>query len=380
MSEATGEPLKPKPVRIPPRSLERLHNLTPFRVFDCQKMGPGRVFLECVVVKASFTLSAGTLGLASSPANLHLSDGYHDVNEPSLSSLRHAGDLHIAKRGADVLVTGRASAPHGRPAARWPCSVSVLEGSRTLAHLDLVAFGPRAWQHSFTGWSLSEPAPCVDVPIRYELSYGGWYRRLRGGAIDIVKFHANPSGCGFVDRDALDRSRAYEAPRWETAGHPIDAMSGEYPLAGFGPIARMWRDRLRFGGTFDAAWERSAREAAAQGLAADYPADLDARYFQSAHPALQTASPIRSGTAFRLVGLLAESPDLVFRLPDIGLLVEALDTAGRWHLIDDPALDTVHVDLDARRVDVTWRVVLRPEQATVVIVDCAEGFHAQAHR
>jgi hypothetical protein len=183
----------------------------------------------------------------------------------------------------------------------------------------------------------------------------------------------NPSGTGFFDEGALEDAPARPGPRWQLPDAPVTTINGDSPLAGFGPVARSWSSRLRFAGTYDAAWEARLIEDQLKGLVPDYPADFDARFFHAAHPALTSASPLVGDEFLSLRGFVADAPELVLRLPPLRPRVEALHGAETWK--DHPApLDTIHVDLDARRVHAVWRIVLDPrDRVSAVILHAEEG-------
>jgi hypothetical protein len=360
---------------IPPPTLKYLSNFTPFRHFRCQKMGKGRVFFDCVVLKGSFQLRAGVLPLSAQPAPIQLSDSYADGHDASRSSVLRAGDLHAPKPGTDVIVTGTARPPGGRPARRWSCEVLVHHGNTPLLGHRLDATGPRRWKRGAFGWSLSEPEATGEVPVRYELAYGGHFaRRVSEGAPPSYEvYRPNPSGTGFFDPDRMDAVEGRPGPQWELATAPVVAPNRESPLAGFGPVARMWASRLRFGGTYDAAWRDKRRADAAQNLVADYPDDFDPRFFQCAHPALQSATHFTGDEQYSLRSLLPDLPDLAFRLPSVQPVAELLPAVGSWTARSIP-LDTVHVDLDARRVDVVWRLALDPrERVCAALISLPHG-------
>ena len=117
---------------IPPPTLRDVSNFTPFREFRCQKMGKGRIFFDCVVLKGSFDLTPGVLPFSEKPAPIDMSDSYADRHDASRSSIARAGDLHAPKPGTDVIVTGSVRPPGGRPATRWSCEVLVHDGKLPL--------------------------------------------------------------------------------------------------------------------------------------------------------------------------------------------------------------------------------------------------------
>ncbi len=364
--------------RIPEPRLVKVENLTPFAHFHCQKMGAGRLFFDVLVVKGTFDLAPGALSISGEQAPIVLADQVWNTDGASRSSLCRAGEVHLAKPGTDVLVTGTARSPLGRAAAGWDCAV-VVRGPRgtSLRHAVQVT-GPRRWVHrALRGWVLSEAEPAVEVPIRYELAYGGSYLGPKGWVVH----RPNPSGSGVFDEGRLDTSRTYTAPQWQLSTHPVTSMNSDVPVAGLGPIARMWSPRLRYAGTYDRAWEERMRADAASGLMPDYAPDFDPRFFHCAPPALFTREPLRGDEHVGLTGLVAESRDFVFQLPDVRPRARVLSAGGPWE-DQAMALDTVHVDLDARRVHLCWRLALADPGAAcaaVVVLDRGQE-HAQAHR
>lgn len=345
---------------IPEPRLGMVKNLTPFPHFQCQKMGAGRRFFDTVVLKGTFDLRPGRLRIAEEQAGIVLADRYRDRAKAARSSLEHAGEVLLGKPGTDLLVTGSAHAPGGRPRTEWDCTVTVLGPQGPLLGHSVQATGPRHFVHrALRGWTLSEPEPTLEVPIRYELAYGGSFldRRSSPQSPRFVVHRPNPSGSGFFDEDTLDSSRSHPGPQWQLRAHPVTGINTEVPLAGLGPVARMWSARKRFAGTYDAAWEERLRRDAETGLHPDYPADFDARFFQCAHPALVAREHLRGDERIRLLGLVPEREAMELSLPDIRPRARLFgpDTAGEERPM---ALDTVHVDLDGSRVHLCWRIAL----------------------
>ncbi|MBL9027577.1 MAG: DUF2169 domain-containing protein [Myxococcales bacterium] len=365
--------------RLPDPTLQMMRDHTPLSHFVCQKMGPGRVFHDVVVWRGTFTLEPKPV-IASEQRPVVLADELHEGTVPEASSLREVGDLHLPKPGADIIVTGTARPFRERPERRWRCAVEVARGSELLARLELDATGPRRWEaRSLGGIRPSEPEPTVGVPIRYELAYGG---RFRDPASDpraprFLRWAENPSGTGFAPDAAAIAGRP--APQWEHPGQPVSSADPGGPLCGFGPVARHWRSRSRFGGTADAAWERKLREDVSQGLVPDYPADFDARFFHCAHPALRLPAPLAGGETVTLLGMLPDAARFSFEVPSSHPRVEVLAESGPWQALS-PSLDLVHVDLDARRVCLVWRLALRPERGVLAAIADLEEPRAQTHR
>jgi hypothetical protein len=361
---------------IPPSRLLSIQNLTPFNFFKCHKMAPRRRYADVTVVKGTFELTPGTLELKTPAAEpIVPADHYWDGNAGVRASVKKAGDLVLYKPGTDVIVTGTAHAPRGRPARAWDVGVTVRDASSIRARLELCANGPRRFEHRgmMRGWTVSDPEPATSAPIRYELAYGGVYTERRAGEPERARVHEpNPSGVGFCDADALDKSRTYEAPRWELRDQPVTTVNCDAPLAGLGPLARHWLARRVYAGTYDDAWERDWREGLERRLPPDYARDFDARFFQSAHPSLVSAQHLRGDERLELTGLLEGAEHFATALPGTSIFASVSSGAPPWRELRLP-LDTVHVDLDARRVSLVWRLSIDHEQDIRAVVLYVEG-------
>ena len=325
-------------------------------------MGPGRRYYDVVVVKGTYRLAPGRLELAPEQAPPALVDSYFDEANVTRSSVSVAGDLIVTKPSTDVLVTGSAASPGGTPRREWITSVQVKDGDETLFGHTARVTGPAVFQHSaIRGWGVGPPAAATSVPIRYEQSYGGSHpdpdqARREEEAARWMIWRDNPSGSGHWDPRVLDRSRTYPAPQWTSPGSPTELL-GRHPLVGFGPLARWWRDRHQYAGTYDEAWKTRARQEAAEGIFPDYPADFDVRFFQSAHPELIAPTRLRGDESVVLNGFVAEAPQLEFCLPSVRVRADLFRSNLQMSSHALP-LDTVHVDLDAKTVSLAWRLTV----------------------
>jgi hypothetical protein len=346
---------------IPARRLRMAHNLTPFAMFACQKMGVGRKHFDTVVFKATYTLAPGRLELAETQTPVALADEYWDLAAPERSSMKYAGDAVLFKPSTDVIVTGSARSPHGEPRASWYAAVAIKNAAGTVLEHAARVTGPRQWRHSrVRGWSLSPPEPATEVPIRYERAYGGAYLDRSNAEPTWIVHEPNPSGTGFFDDRALDRESAYPAPQWELPHDPAERIDREIALAGFGPIMRPWSARYRYAGTYDDGWLETMRSDLESGLPPDYPPDFDERFFQCAHPALITPEYLGGSETFELLGVSHEHARFTFELPGVNLCVRMRTRSGQWGE-DRLPLDTVHVDLERERVYLCWRLTLEHE-------------------
>ncbi len=351
-------------VDIPDPRLQSVINRTPFDLFECQKMGVGRRFFDTVVVKGTFALAPGELALADVQLPIALADEPWDVSNAERSSLKRAGEVLLTKPTTDVIVTGTAHSPDGEARGEWGCAVEVRRGGETKLAYGAQVLGPRRWRHtSARGWALAEPEPALEVPIRYELAYGGAYPQAPSQPGETgpewVVYRPNPSGTGFFDEREIDTSVEYRAPQWQPRGHPITDFNREVPLCGLGPVARPWASRLGYAGTYDDAWIKKTRDEVAQGMVSDYAADFDPRFFQCAHPELIAPSYLEGDEEIVLTGLVAGAAHFALRLPGVRVVAHMFRGDGdrsRKGL----ALDTVHLDLDAATASLCWRLTLDP--------------------
>jgi hypothetical protein len=351
-----------KPFTFPEPSLKVVETDTPFEHEFFHKMGVGRRFFDIVVLKGTFTLAPGKLQIAPKQTPVTMADEPWDVANAERSSLRRFGDVLLFKPTTDVIVTGTAHAPGGEPLRSWEAAVEVRRGGLAVVTSRARVLGPRRWRHADSqGWSLTEPEPVAEVPIRYELAYGGAYPIKTEGGPPWAVYRPNPSGTGFVDESTLDTALEYPAPQWESITEPVGKPNQDCPLVGFGPVARPWSSRLPFAGTYDEAWLLKSRQERARGLPSDYAADFDPRFFQYAHPELITPEYLTGSEEIVLTGLARGQSPLSVALPGIELEAWVFDGAkqgsGRT-----PVLDTVHVDLDTMTVSVSWRLTLPCEQ------------------
>ena len=361
----SGEP------SVPPPRLQQVRNRTPFGHFQYDKMGPGKRFHDVVIVCASYVLAAGRLEAAPEHRGPVFADAVWDAAQPTLSSLRSATDLVLVKPEADLFVTGSARARGWTPQREWLASLEVARHGTLLLGKSLRLTGPRAWRwHDDPAQRTpSDPEPALEVPLRYELAFGGWWLDEGDAADAPPRVHAaNPCGSGRFGsacRDTHagarhDRGVPVPAPQIERMDAPIRHGNQDVAPEGFAPVARHWQPRLALAGTYDEAWQQRH----AQAPFMDYAEDFDLRFFQYAPPDQRIAQGLSGDESLRLAGFFASADAMEMRLP--GLRIEALCRAGDGgETAELMKLDTVHVDLDEMLVHLTWRLTL--DQARDVV-------------
>ena len=349
---------------VPAPRLQQVRNLTPFRHFQYDKMGPGRRFSDVVIVCASFVLAPGRL----EPAPVHrgpvFADVAWDAAHPALSSLRAATDLVLEKPEADVFITGSARARHWTPQREWHASLEVSRGDVRLVQKTLRLTGPRGWHwHDDPAQCTpADPEPTLEVPLRWELAFGGcWHDEGDAPGSPPRMNAANPSGLGCFGTAGGDA--ASPAPRIEAADAPVVHANQEGLVpAGFGPVARHWMPRVQLAGTYDDAWlQRNA-----QAPFMDYADDFDPRFFQYAPIDQRIAGGLAGNERLRLTGFFASADAIEMTLPHwrIGALWRS---GGGTQGSEAMMLDTAHLDLDDMLVHLTWRLSLAQARDIVAI-------------
>lgn len=279
-----------------------------------------------VVIKATFGLREGELALAGEQIPLQMTDEHH--GEPGQSSLRYEADLAPQKAGADVVLIGHAWSHSPVP----ELDVVLTAGPVRKA---VRVFGDRAFYNAARGFGISAPHPFSRMPLVYEHAFGG--------ADGDVFEPRNPVGAGFC-ADA-DQAEGKRLPNLEDPRHLVRQPDDRPPPAGFGFIARHWMPRRALAGTYDDAWENERSPL--------LPRDFDRRFHQAAHPDLIAPRPFEGGEPVRVEGA-SESGPLAFRVPRFPL--EIAVSIKRSVTLHRPALDTMVIEPDERRVTLTYRL------------------------
>ena len=397
---ATGQNVTPR--TLPHPELKEVNNLTGLPSLKFMDMGVGRKFFDVVVVKASFDLADGIAQLSENQTAVCLADDLwqdEDANSkraPEYSSLKAAGDTVLFKPLTDVYVTGTARSFQNKPQTSWNGSLYVRQGKGVLINKTLRFTGPRQWRHTSANmWKLTSPSATTHVPLRYELSYGGYYIDVKAKETTepvIEAFEHNPSGSGyFGPTDSLfsfgngsplalhQRDQSYVGPQIDWPNDRIstntDINFKNYRPAGWGPIARWWSPRVERQGSYDAAWHQDF-EQNTYGYA-DYPKDFDCSYFNCA-PADQMIKGALNGALqgdefIELEGVFSDKQAVSVQLPGWKLTVDLFNHEGK-RLTDNMRLDTIHVDLDTQQLHATWRLTLGHERrisACIIVCDKA---------
>ena len=279
---------------------------------------------DLLVVSASFETAAdGSIAVSENQAPVRGVDVCY--GEPGLSSVRYEGETALDKPLVDVLINGSAYAPNGKKAKSVIVSARVGD-----VHKELRVIGDRYWLRGTLSLIPSAPKPFESMPIIYERSQGGTAKRR----VDPW----NPVGVGYRGARPQVGSVETELPNIEAFRSKSRTGQGPAKRAGFGVIARNWRPRVGFAGTYDKAWRKEQFPL--------LPKDFDNRFNQAA-PSDQQSAVIQGGEPVEIQNMTPRGM-LRFVLPrlDVPVRVRYSNRSGTVPL----RLDTVLIEPDRLRL------------------------------
>ena len=373
-----------------------IRNYTPFVPFAFEKQGKGGINYEVVIIKGTFDLTPGKVKIAADQKLPVMADQYY--GEPGTSSLAMEADLVPFKPATDIYVTGHAHRPSQAPAYEWLAEIAIAQtqtqdsakhkaGDILTLRSTLHLCGPRFWECSLLGgWRLGKPEATSSIALKYELAFGGQIeRRVKVSeqhptGIMMESYAPNPVGVGYYDIATMKRDQRYQAPSILSRGQTIDSLGDRPAPAGTTPISRWWPQRYRYAGTYDRRWERTWQDEQGKPLAGVFPAlpeDFDNRFYNAAPLGLTWPGWLQGDETLQVRGFLpgGDLQTSLMGLRMLGLLQGGKES-GRGELFK---LDTLHIDLDARRVILTWRLTvlksLEAERLQIMFANPDEGYN-----
>jgi hypothetical protein len=296
-----------------------------------------------VVVKGTFTLTASP-AIAAKQVEPTPGDVYW--GDPATTSLKYAAEVHAGKRGTDVALLGHAHAPNERPVPEMFVAIKVADRQKAIR-----VVGERSWRPMRGG--ITKPEPFTKIPLVYERAFGGRHDDGRG---HVLVEERNPVGVGFRGKRSEPESVACKVPNLEDVNQPLKSFGDRPPPAGFGFVAPAWPSRLRFAGTYDAAWQKDR--------APFLPKDFDKRFLNAAAADLVFDRFLEGGEPLSLMGASPAGP-IQSSIPKARPLVRA-NLDGRWVTLPTQ-LETVIVEPDDGRLCISWRGSLPCDKRTLKI-------------
>ncbi len=259
-------------------------------------------------------------------------------DDPETSSIRYPSDICLAKPSTDVIVVGSAMAPGLAPKTQLDVYVKVGPVERAL-----LVFGLRLWYEGVVGLAMTQPEPFESLPLRWEYAYGGSDYTEGERPLEEPR---NPVGRGVARKPA---TLVHEpAPQIEAPADLMQSQRSTPTPAGVGAIGRHWEPRRRYLGTIDDQWMDERMPL--------LPLDHDPRFNQVAPPELITPRPLSGGEPVSVLNMNDKGP-LSFNLPMLRFYVGSA-TSQHGEREHRPILDTVIVEPNERRVELTWRSIV----------------------
>lgn len=303
-------------------------SLCPLRTSSLVWRGARGEWVETVVCKATFTLTAGEAQLADAQEPPDERDEHWSAE--ATSSLCASNDVVPWKRKAEVLLVGKAFSPGKEPVKSL---VARLEVAGVDKSIEVWCDRARAADRT-----IHEGPRFTSMPLVYERAAGG-------------PATSNPVGVG-----------ATRLPNLQPPGARANDPGVVVAPIGFGPIAPTWPGRASRRAV-DVTWPAGGRS---------MPEGFDPGFFNAA-PSDQQIDALGGPIRLVLENLHRDHPRLVTILPDLQPRA-VIDTGGGQREI---ALrcDTLWIDTDRAICTLTWRgfVPLQaPDDEGHVIVDMPE--------
>lgn len=257
-----------------------------------------------------------------------------------LSSVRYPSDVCPEKPGTDILLVGTAYPPRGKSVTESIVSFRIETGDQTIQKAVKV-YGQRVWMKQGKRVVPAPPAQLGPTPLMYELTYGG--HDLSNETAPVVD-HRNPVGRGVAANPS--KLVGTLAPQIENLAAPLD--SSKPAPAGFGPIEASWSPRAELVGTLDENWARTR--------APIRPTDFNPRHYSCAPADQWVETPLVGNEAVEVIGA-TPSGSWRFRLPHHEPVFLSRMRGGE-EVDHESHLDTMLIDADEGRVELTWRVAI----------------------
>jgi hypothetical protein len=314
------------------------------------------------VVKGTFTLPLRGQEPVLAEAQVPLTDADEFTGKPGFSAVKAECDWAPVKPRSEILLTGSAYAPGGKPTERVQVGIKLGQWQKVFS-----VVGNRVWR----GGPLiraSSPQPFELMAISYDNAFGG-VDNFHPDPAQHRAYMANPIGRGYhrlTEPYLVDNT---PVPNTEETGTPVTTPNGNYRPMAFGPIGRQFAARYPFAGTYDQNW--------IDNVFPFLPADFNPAYYQSASED-QQIDQIAGGEPVILLNL---TPDgrRDFHLPRLDMPVVFFRRRGQ-HIETRARLDTVIFAPDLGRFHMLWRASLPLQRDIFEVPQIAVGQLSRAWR
>jgi len=312
----------------------QLINRTPFRSAVFVDMDCHGTETLVLTIKATYEFAGSDEPrLAEAQKDLLFTDLY--VGEPGASSLLYESDANWGRQTTDVGLMAYAYPP--RESGRETDVALRVGGLVKGAHV----FGDRTVSGLLGTTRLSAPQPFERIPLIYERAFGGTDDSPEHPR-DLESEPRNPVGRGLRARKSRKPPNSIMLPNIEDPQNLISGFGDRPAPVGFTFVAKGWKPRSDYAGTYDAAWQRDRMPL--------LPKDFDPKFYTAASEGL--SAPFLSGG--ELVDLINLTPTRRERF-----VIPTLDIHGAFHI--DAAhtpltmrLDTIVIDAVNTKLVMVW--------------------------
>ena len=271
--------------------------------------------------------------LAAQQSELLFTDCY--AAEPGVSSLLYESDANWGRQATDIALMAHAYPK--RESGRETYVTLRVGGVEKTAHV----FGDRTWTGGLGGLQMSPPQPFTRIPLIYERAFGGTDDSPERPA-DREAEPRNPVGRGLRARASLKRHDSIMLPNIEDPQNLIREPDSRPAPVGFTFVAKGWKPRRDYAGTYDAAWQRDRMPL--------LPNDFDPMFYTAASKGL-SAPFFRGGESVDLSNLTPTRTER-FVIPAVAL-------HAAFHIDAAPTpiamrLDTIVIDAVKMKLVMVW--------------------------
>lgn len=291
-------------------------------------------------------------------------DVYYDNGDPQWACVKYESDLAPYKIATDVILIGKAYAPHGKPVTMLDAAIEVGENKKVIR-----VVGDRKCIYRNPEPIFTDPVAFKEMELRYEKAYGGWDKNSDPDM--PFAYPRNPLGTGIAVKNNPEVIDGLVLPNLED---PDDLLSPErivmgkanawnrQPMPqGFGWFQKTWYPRCSFVGSVpgfvnvDEVMREETLGLVPQkqiALARQFKLpSFDIRFNNGA--SLGLALPYLSGDETIRLKNLTPDGDFTFQLPEDTPRLTLNIGLGAKNLT--PKLHTVCIRMEEQQVDLIWR-------------------------
>lgn len=286
-----------------------------------------------IIVKATFNIGQKWTLVDEQPP-LQAEDQFWG-DDPTISSIKRASEIHINKPATDVVLLGHAKSTEAKEMNKMDVSLKVGHVKKTIR-----VFGDRYWDNG----KISSPQYFNSMPLVYEKAFGGINKKEDK---IVASEDRNPVGCGFVGKCKAREMQGLAVPNLEDPRQLLQQFGDIVVPAGFSFISPNWQPRVSFAGTYDERWQKKR--------APYLPEDFDLRFFNMAHPDLIYPGYIVGGEPVNINGVHPAGA-LQFNLPTVVLSANVAIKSR----VETPVfnLETLLIETDKLQLSMTWNASL----------------------